>query len=45
MAADYLYVGDHELDFEVPGTLGLYIIIIVGKSIKRGIHVWMLKNI
>ena len=23
MAADYLYVGDHELDFEVPGTLGV----------------------
>jgi len=23
MAADYLYVGDHELDFEVPGTLGI----------------------
>mgnify|MGYP001164021962 FL=1 len=22
-AADYLYVGDHELDFEVPGTLGV----------------------
>ena len=23
MAADYLYVGDHKLDFEVPGTLGV----------------------
>tara|TARA_B100000900_G_scaffold283146_1_gene242490 strand:- start:10703 stop:12619 length:1917 start_codon:yes stop_codon:yes gene_type:complete len=23
MATDYLYVGDHELDFEVPGTLGV----------------------
>ena len=23
MAADYLYVGNHELDFEVPGTLGV----------------------
>ena len=23
MAADYVFVGDHELDFEVPGTLGV----------------------
>ena len=23
MAADYLFVGDHEIDFEVPGTLGV----------------------
>ena len=23
MAADYVFVGDHELDFEVPGTLGI----------------------
>ena len=23
MAADYLFVGDHDIDFEVPGTLGI----------------------
>ena len=23
MAADYVYVGDHKINFEVPGTLGL----------------------
>ena len=23
MAADYVFVGDHDINFEVPGTLGL----------------------
>ena len=23
MAADYVFVGDHEINFEVPGTLGI----------------------
>ena len=45
MAADYLYVGNHELDFEVPGTLGVVYNYNSWKKHKRGIHVWMLKNI
>lgn len=36
MAADYLYVGDHELDFEVPGTLGVIYNYNSWKKHKRG---------
>ena len=36
MAADYLYVGDHELDFEVPGTLGVIYNYNIWKKHKKG---------
>ena len=36
MAADYLYVGDHELDFEVPGTLGVIYNYTSWKKHKKG---------
>ena len=36
MAADYVFVGDHELDFEVPGTLGVVYNYKKWKTHKKG---------
>ena len=36
MAADYVYVGDHNLDFEVPGTLGIIYNYNKWKNLKKG---------
>ena len=36
MAADYVYVGDHNLDFEVPGTLGIIYNYDKWKNQKKG---------
>ena len=36
MAADYVFVGNHEIDFEVPGTLGLIYNYKVWKKHKKG---------
>ena len=36
MAADYVFVGDHELDFEVPGTLGVIYNYKKWKTHKKG---------
>ena len=36
MAADYVFVGDHDIDFEVPGTLGVIYNYLKWKENKKG---------
>ena len=36
MAADYVFVGDHDVDFEVPGTLGIIYNYKKWKTHKKG---------
>ena len=45
MAADYIFVGNHDLNFEVPGTLGIVYNYKKWKNNFKGYHFLPQKNI